>query len=389
MSKKIIMFTGGGTAGHITPVLAVAQKLNELDPSYKFVYVIERNNPGESLISSSNLPIKIHRIFAGKYRRFHTHSIINKIFSFKNNLLNIRDGFFVVIGVLQSLALLLRYRPAVLFSKGGYVSVPVTIAATLLRRRFVTHDSDSVPGLANRLTGRYATKNAVGAKGAVYPYKTDKIVFTGVPVSEEYHKRSKQSSETAKADIGVPEDSEVLFIGGSTQGAKRVDDLVERIVPDLLRKFPKLVVVHSFGRLNEESIGRRYQNLTDDLRKRLILKSFLPDLYKYTAAADIIVSRAGATALAEIGTLGKACIVIPAAQLAGGHQLKNAEYLKEQSLAIVMSEAEAGEKLDEQIEYLLQHPKERIALGKKLQSSTPSDAAVQLARLIISETRRV
>ncbi|MEK7471685.1 MAG: glycosyltransferase, partial [Patescibacteria group bacterium] len=240
MREITIMFTGGGTAGHVIPVLTVAGKIHELKPSSRLVYVIERNNPNEHLVNESQLPIKVHHIFAGKYRRFHNQNLLSRLLSFKNNLLNLRDVLYFAIGFVQSLGLLLRYRPAVLFSKGGYVSAPVSLAAALLRVRFVTHDSDSVPGIANRLSGRYASKNAVGVEGAKYPYGAEKIIFTGVPVSDEYFKLKVKSLESSKKALGLSEDAEVLLIGGSTQGAKIIDDSVEKIVPRLLKKHPKL-----------------------------------------------------------------------------------------------------------------------------------------------------
>lgn len=385
MRKKTIMFTGGGTAGHLAPVLSVAAQVHARSPDARLVYVIERNNPNEQLVKDSKLPIKVRHIFAGKYRRFHNQNWFSKIFSFKNNLLNFRDLFYFAFGFIQSIALMLQYRPTVLFSKGGFVSAPVSLSAALLRIKFITHDSDSVPGISNRLSGRFAAKNAVGVEGVKYPYSPKKIVFTGVPVSHEYFDLNKVSLESAKSNIGLPEDSEVLFVGGSTQGARIIDDCVEKSVPSLLKKHPKLVVIHVFGRLNEDSINTRYASIEESLKSRLILKTFLPDLYNYAAASDIIITRAGATSLANFGILGKACIVIPAEHLTGGHQIENAINLEEKSAILVVSEERAGEELEEKVEYLLQHKEIRNSLGSKLKSITPSDAAERLADLILKE----
>lgn len=383
MLKKTIVFTGGGTLGHIAPVISVASKIHTLSPETRLVYVIERNNTNEQFIKDSKLPFTIRHIFAGKYRRYHNQRLLSKLFILKITLLNIRDLLYFVIGFFQSLGLLIKYRPSVMFSKGGFVSVPVCLSAALLRIKLITHDSDSVPGIANRLAGRFAKINAVGVLGAKYPYSPKKIVFTGVPVGQEYFDMSGASSEKAKAIIELPEDSQVIFVGGSTQGARIIDDNMEMIVPKLLKKHPKLVIIHAFGRLNESSIQTRYQKLDKSYKNRLIVMTFIPDLYNYAAAADIIVTRAGATSLAGFGVLGKACIVIPAEQLTGGHQLENAQALVEKSAIIVVKEAKAGEELENQIEYLLQHTDKREALGAKLKSITPSDAAEHLASLIL------
>ncbi len=376
--------TGGGTAGHITPLLAVAKQLVAKSPSTKLVLVIERGNPNEELIKNSGIPFIIHHIYAGKYRRYHNQSLKVRLFAIKKYLLNIRDVFFVLIGLIQSFGLMFRYRPSVVFSKGGYVSVPVSLAASLTLRKIVTHDSDSIPGLANRLVSRLARRNAVGVI-ANNSYSKKKIVYTGVPVSEEYLKRIDQDSKTSKKEIGFPEDCELLFIGGSTQGARVIDDAAEQVVPKLLEDFSNLEVVHVFGRLNESTMTERYLGLDEKLKTRLHLKVFLNDQYKYAAAADIVVTRAGATAMAEYGVLGKACIVVPAEQLAAGHQLQNSKAYIENSAALVISEEKLKGELYDKIRYLLQHKSERVELGKRLKSITPSDAAERLAEVILGE----
>lgn len=385
MKKRTIILTGGGTAGHITPLLAVARKLHEKAPDIRLVYVIERGNPNEHLVVESGVPLTICRIFAGKLRRYHGQRLLSRLFDIKTNLLNGRDFFYTSLGFWQSVWVLLRVRPIVVFSKGGYVSVPIGLAAALLRKPLVTHDSDSVPGLANRVAGKFAVKNAVGSHGYAYPYKPERIVFTGVPVSDEYMKRANGNLGVFKADIGLPKNADLLFIGGGSQGARAIDDVVETIARPLLEKYPHLYIVHSFGRLNESTMENRYRDLPENIAKRLIKKGFLSDQYRYVAAADIVISRAGATATAEYGVLGKACIIIPAAHLTGGHQIHNARALEEKNAVIVISENEAPQRLGESIEYLLQHKSERKKLGETFRSVTPNDAADKLADVILGE----
>jgi len=154
----------------------------------------------------------------------------------------------------------------------------------------------------------------------------------------------------------------------------------------LLNDFPKLYVIHVLGRLNQDTQNSRYKNLANGLKERLILKNFLNDQYKYAAAADIVVTRAGATALAEYGVLGRACVVVPAEHLTGGHQLENSKLLETEGAAIVVRESRVGEDVASSIEYLLQHAKIREDLGKKLKLITPADAAECLASLILKES---
>lgn len=353
-------------------------------PKTKLVLVIEHGNPNEKLIRDSGIPFRVHRIVAGKFRRFRNIGLKTQVLAFKRNALNIRDIFFVVVGFFQGLGLMLWYRPKVVFSKGSYVSVPVTFAAAVTFRTIITHDSDSVPGLANRLVSRFTKKNAVGVMYSDF-YDKSKTIYTGVPVSDEFLKRVGQSQHISKQEIGLPQDCEVLFIGGSTQGARVIDEAVERIVPKLLDEFKTLQVIHVFGRLNEDYLAKRYEQLNSEQKKRLHSKVFLNDQYKYAAAADLVITRAGATAMAEYGVLGKACIVVPAKHLVGGHQLQNSKIYSESFAAIVIPEDKLEEELYIKVKYLLQHKTERTEFGRKLQAITPSDAAERLAEVILGE----
>lgn len=385
MRKKTIILAGGGTGGHITPLLAVAKKIISKQPDCRLVLTLERGNPNEKLIADSGVPLKLHHIFAGKFRRFHNQSILKQLFSFKIFFLNIKSVANMFIGFLESTYLILRYRPVSVFSKGSFASVPVCLAAAIFFRKIVTHDSDSVPGLANRVISIFASINAVGVRGAEYPYKKSKVVFTGVPVGENFVNNSKVDSSIAKVEIGFPKDSVMLFVGGSTQGARVVDDAVESIAHELLVKFPKLHIVHVLGRLNQDTAALRYKNMKAELKKRLQVKTFLYDQYKYAAAADVVITRSGGTAMVEYGVLGKACIVIPAEQLTGGHQIKNSKLLADEGAIILVREDRLGEELKDQVEYLLQQPDQRKDLGNKLKSITPSDAAERLATILLED----
>lgn len=385
-SKNIykVVMTGGGTAGHITPLIAVAKELYAKNPDIKITYIGQRGDKNESVIVNSNLPIEIRRIFAGKYRRYPSQSKIQKIFYFKRHILNIRDVFYAVLGLMQAIKLIASLKPDAVFMKGGYVGVPVGLASGLLKKRLITHDSDTVPGLANRIVSRFVDTHAV-ATDAEYPYPKAKTVVVGIPIREEYYEYSKAGGRLrAKRELGFDKNGRILFIGGSTQGAKKIDDTVEEIIPGLLNKFPDLHIIQVFGRLNTDSINNRYTSLSDDMQSRLHLHEFLHDNYRYMAASDVLIGRAGATFLAEAGILSSACIIIPAPHLAGSHQLENGLALSSKKAAIVINEKDLNkDMLAHSIEDLLNDDKKRLALGQLINSIQHRDSAKLLADIIL------
>lgn len=350
------------------------------------VYIGQKGDSNLQLLDKSGLITKSFLIYAGKYRRYPTNSFLQKVFNLKRHLLNARDLIFTTVGIMQSFILIIRLRPDAVFMKGGYVGVPVGLAAGLLRKKLVTHDSDVVPGLANRLVSPFATFHAV-ATSADYPYKKSKTVITGIPVREEYYEYASNSGkQRARKELGFSQDDLILFVGGSTQGARAIDDVAEGAVVKLLEKYNKLKVVHVFGRLNEDTLLDRYKNLNPDLHSRLQLHGFLHDNYKYMSASDVLVGRAGATFIAEASVLSSACVIIPAPHLSGGHQIENAKVLAENKAVIVIEEDDLNENsLMLALEKLFNSEETRISLGKSLHDFEKTDASKNIADLILKD----
>lgn len=385
MKVRTVVMTGGGTAGHITPLLAVAKEVLKNDPSISIVYIGQRGDKNEGLIVNSGLPITIKRIFAGKYRRYPTQNLFQRIFYVKRHLLNLRDVLYTTLGFLQSLSLIIKIKPSVVFMKGGFVGVPVGLAAGLTGKKIVTHDSDALPGLANRLVSNFATIHAV-ANDSEYPYPKSKTRVVGIPVREEYYRYAKADGKfLSRKELGFSKDAKIIFIGGSTQGAKYIDDCIEKIVPSLLDKNLDLHIIQVFGRLNVSSMNSRYTDLKASNKERLHLHEFLHDNYRYMAAADILVGRAGATFIAEAGILSSACVIIPAPQLTGGHQVENAKLLESRKAAIVIEEKDlTPEKLELKLNELIKSKEKRAELGEALKVIQRPDAANKIADILVS-----
>jgi UDP-N-acetylglucosamine--N-acetylmuramyl-(pentapeptide) pyrophosphoryl-undecaprenol N-acetylglucosamine transferase len=383
-----IVLTGGGSGGHITPILAVGAELKRLNPKVKLIYIGQR---GDSLGDIPAHDPHIDQVFtvrAGKFRRFHGEGL-KQLLDIPTIIKNIRDVFFVIIGIYQSWRLMRRIKPDVVFSRGGFVSVPVVMGAKLQHIPYITHDSDLLPSLANRLIARWATLHAVAFDKELYPYPADKTVTTGIPLNKNFKPVTGEIQKRYRGELDIPASSKMVFVIGGGLGSQDVNAAVADAVPHLLEGFPDLYVVHAAGRNNFTELEKRYdETIAAADRERLQVHSFIQDVYRYSGAADIIVTRAGATNLAEFAVQGKACIVIPSSFLAGGHQLKNAEYLAEQGAAVVLNTADLiadPNRLARHISNLLQAPAEQKKLGTELAKLAQPNATHQIAQLILEQ----
>lgn len=373
------MLTGGGTGGHITPILAVAHELKRLNPDIRLVYIGERNGKFAHLLKDNPDIDTFYSIFAGKFRRYHGESILKRLFAISDHLLNLRDAVFVAIGIIQSHRLLGKIKPDALFQKGGFVGMPVGLAAAARKIPFVTHDSDILPGLANRVVSRWARFNATGMPAEYYRYPAQRVRHVGVLVAKEYQPVTPAIQKQFRIDLGLPPAAKVLFVTGGSLGSRVINLAMVQITADLLNRHPDLHIIHQVGKGSARVYGE-YSNA------RLRVLEFLDGMYRYSGAADLIVTRAGANTLAEFGVQGRACLVIPNPLLTGGHQTKNAEYLLQQEAIMALTEKDLVKDpavLANSINELMQDRLKRDALGSKLQAITIPDATNRLAKLLI------
>lgn len=307
MEKKIIL-TGGGSAGHVTPNLAL---LPQLQAEGIEVHYIGTADGIERTIVSERSDITYHVISSGKLRRY---------FSWKN----FTDPFRVLRGMFQARRIMREVKPAAVFSKGGFVSVPVVIAAHGKHIPVVTHESDYTPGLANKINAKFADKicvtfedtlSHVGAKG----------VHTGTPIRPELYEGDK---ERGLSFLGFDDKKPILLVMGGSLGAAAVNDAVRAALPKLLLSYD---IVHLCGKGKvEESLAqpgyRQFEYVNEEL----------PDVF---AATDIVVSRAGANAVFEFLALSKPALLIPLPRSASrGDQILNAGYFARKGFAMVLEQ---------------------------------------------------
>lgn len=308
LNKKIkIVLTGGGTGGHITPLIAVFRELKHLNPALQFIYIgPTRNSRGQ--FKKDN--IKVWPLFTGRFRRYIT---------LKSVLLNIIDIFKILFGFLQSLLYLIIYKPTIIFSKGGYGSFPTIVWAWIFRIPIVAHESDSIPGATNRLLARFATKVAVSFPGEYSKFPAEKIVVLGTPLRNMQNMGAKEAEKL----LNIKGEKPLVFITGASQGAEQINRLVFKNLENLLKKYE---IIHQVGDKNYKIIQQKIKRLSL-YTKDYHVYPFLDEEEMKAAyvASNLVISRASSTNLFEIAVLGKPSILIPLPTSAAGHQLKNAE----------------------------------------------------------------
>ncbi len=327
---------------------------------------------------------EISYVTSGKFRRYHGESLLSHITDIRTLLLNFRDIFKVLFGTLTALRLMGKYKPDVVFSKGGYVVVPVGIAAHLRGIPIVTHDSDSVPGLANRIIGRWAKIHTTGMPPQYYPYPGGSVKQVGIPVDERLKPVDEALQKSLKQQIELPPDCQVLLVAGGGLGSQKINDLAIEAAPPLLEAHPRLYIVHFSGSGHQDAVAEHYLSaLGRDMPGRVRVLGFSSDFYAYSGAADVVLARAGATTLAELAIQRKASVIIPSPFLTGGHQLKNAEELEAHDAAEVLPNDVEPHKLLSTLNALLQNKQRRSQLAHNIGSLAHPKAADELADIIL------
>lgn len=308
--KKIVL-TGGGTAGHVTPNIALIPALQEND--YQIYYVGSKNGIEKKLIKDYDIPY--YEISTGKLRRY---------FSLKN----FTDPFRVIAGFGQAKSILKKIKPDVVFSKGGFVSVPVVRAAGALKIPCVIHESDMTPGLANKLCIPVARRVCMNFPETASAIPPEKAVLTGTPIRQELFTGDR---EKGLEMCGFTGNKPVILVIGGSLGAVHVNTAVREALPDLLKKFD---VIHlcGKGKVDESLQG------TQGYVQYEYIKSQLKDLF---AAADVVISRAGANAICELLALRKPALLIPLSKNASrGDQVLNARSFEKHGYSLVLEEEE-------------------------------------------------
>ena len=310
--KKIVL-TGGGTAGHVTPNIALLPALQAA--GYEIAYVGSYEGIEKKLIADFNIPYT--GISTGKFRRY----LDPKNFS---------DPFRVMKGFVEARNYLKNYQPDVVFSKGGFVSVPVVRAAASLHIPCIIHESDMTPGLANKLCIPVAEKVCCNFPETMKNIPADKAVLTGSPIRAELAEGSKLAGLNM---CGFTANKPVIMVIGGSLGAANVNKAVRDALPALLKDFQ---VVHLCGQGKVDNLLLN----TKGYKQFEYVKAELKDLF---AMADVVISRAGANAICELLALKKPNLLIPLVSGSRGDQILNAKSFEAQGFSMVLSEDDITE----------------------------------------------
>ncbi len=349
-----LLLTGGGTGGHLFPAIATAEALCRRFPGTKVLFV-------------------------GTHRKMDTTSLAQHGFSAraihcqglkgKGLPALIQALILLPIAFVEAVWHILRFRPHLVVGVGGYVTGPVVAAARILGRPTVIHEQNSVPGLANRKLGALATRICLSLPGSETFFPVGKTVLTGNPVRHQILELAKQASK--KIDDKVT----ILILGGSL-GAHRVNELVVDALTEHGRLLPAgIQVIHQTGAADEEWVKSVYEQAGI----QATVAAFFTDMAEVYAMSDLLLSRAGATTLAELAVLGKPAVLIPYPFAADDHQYKNARYYAEGGGAFVLVERElTGKKLAETLTELVGNPGRLQEMAEAMRAKGRPDATERI-----------
>lgn len=378
-----VMMVGGGSGGHLTPLLAVAMALKRRQSALRVTVVGQRNENLQEVVAHDSID-QVYSISAGKFRRYHGESFLAHVKDVKTIVLNIRDFFRFMHGIAESWRLLGRERPDVIFLKGGFVCVPVGIAAQLRRIPYFTHDSDAIPGLANRIVGKRARINMTAMPAEMYPYRQDKTVQVGIPLRPEFSLVTPEQMAEFKNSLGVDPSNLVLCCMGGGLGAQKLNRALAHISRNLLEQFPGLVIMHVAGqKLFTETEELYKRQLPVEMLLRIKVYDFYNDLFKLSGAADVVVTRAGATSIAELAVQAKPSIIVPNPVLTGGQQLQNARALEKAEAAVVVHEDDA-DALEAAITDLLASQEKRSALSERFHTLAYDNSTEKIVDVLLA-----
>jgi UDP-N-acetylglucosamine--N-acetylmuramyl-(pentapeptide) pyrophosphoryl-undecaprenol N-acetylglucosamine transferase len=390
-TKHNILLTGGGTAGHVNPALAIGSVLASADTQFLFVGV--RGRVEEEVVPREGIPIKYVRASG------FPSGISAELVKFGMNL---------SVGILQSLLILLRFRPEIIIGTGGYVSAPVIMAASILRKlhllhsRVFIHEQNAVPGKLNRVMGRF-THQVLVTFPETLSYFPESGVVVGYPLRKRIARVSREEA-LQKSAIKIPEGRKVVLVFGGSQGSRTINRALVDALQQLLPYRNRIFIVHGVGLFKSAD----YNSVTDtearlrklyserelkEIEEFYTYRAFFHDIELLYALSDLVVARAGAGSLNEISAMGLPALIIPKSGLPGDHQVMNArsmeraggaEILYEQIAPVdgVLSEWVDGKVLADKILSLLQNESRLQSMRESSGSFLNQDALVHIEQLV-------
>ncbi len=367
-----IVFTGGGTGGHVVPIIAIVREIKNIykGNDLQLFFIGPKDKVSSNLLSREG--IKIKTVLAGKVRRYLT------IKSFIQNFFDIY--FKTPIGIFQSFIHLFLLSPDLIFSKGGFGSIPVVLAGKLLFTQVFLHESDIVPGIANKILRGLALEIFTSFPKTKY-FSSKKMILVGNPIRKELLYGSKKE---AKKMFKINSAKPVILILGGSQGAQRINEQILGVMQQLLENFE---IIHQCGKKNYEALKSEFSAIMDKkLEPFYHLYPFLKEqeLSHAYAAADLIISRAGSGSIFEIAAAGKPSILIPLPEAAQNHQVKNAYAYQESGASLVVEENNFTPHFFlEKLKFLFKNQSELEKMSEKAKEFSKPEAGWIIANYLV------
>lgn len=371
-----ILFTGGGSGGHILPIIAVSREIRKIIPSesLEFFYAGPKDEFQEIALTQEG--IKVKNISAGKIRRY---------FNIKSFFQNLADIFFKIpLGIIQALIYLFFLAPDLVFAKGGFGSFPTVVSAWILRIPIFLHESDIAPGLTNKFLSKLSSRIFASFPKTEY-FSPKKMTITGNPIRKNILNGNVQEARELLKITGA---KPVILILGGSQGAQRINDKILEILNDLLDNFE---LIFQCGEKNFKEVkGESKAIMNSGLEKFFHLFPFLKEeeLKQALAISEIIVSRAGSGSIFEIAASAKPSILVPLPESAQNHQVKNGYAYSSSGACIILEESNFTPHFFlEKLKYLSSQPQERQRMSQAALSFAKPEAASVIAQNIANALR--
>ena len=355
VSAMRIVFAAGGTGGHIFPALCVADELRSRLPDLEALFVGTRSGLEARLVPDAGYDIRY--ISARGVRG-------------KSAGARIRNGASIALGFAQSLGILSRFDPDIVFGSGGYASAAVVLAASFLRKIVVLQEQNSVPGMTNRLLARSAKRMYLGfEKAAEFFKKHPGVIMTGNPLRMEVVAAARAGS---RAEFGLGSSGPVLFVFGGSQGARTLN----RAAAEYLLEHPNVQAIIQTGEQDYQWMKERLGNASD----RVFIAPYIDAMHRAYGASDAALARAGALSVSELAAVGLPSVLVPYPFAADNHQYYNAELLAGVGGAVIIRDSELNKSsLAAALDPLLMDPERRAAMKRSLDTVAQRDAAKTIA----------
>ncbi len=350
--------TGGGTGGHVNPALAIAGTIMENEPESEIAFVGTPRGIENKLVPKAG------------YKLYHVDVMgLRRSLSLKN----IKAAYLALTSPAKAKKIIKEFKPDIVIGTGGYVSWPVCKAAAKMGVPTALHESNAVPGMAVRMLSASADRIFLNFEKAGEGLECkDKLMLVGCPMLGSFNKITKAE---ARERLGIPEDKTVILSFGGSLGAEKVNEAVLHLMKEYTGKCENIIHTHATGAIEKEIAFGQFNEMGLSQYKGLELLEYIYDMPYRMAAADIIISRAGALTVSELSLCGKCAVFIPSPNVTDDQQFKNANVLVEKGAAALLREtADLPEKLTDVVRELCESPEKRREMEEKIKAFAITDA---------------